>query len=186
MSAEAPRSRGAVLMLCAIAASAALVLAYLAAGGSELRARQDPGPMQAPGLGQPGRPPADPRAVLALGPRRGGLQARRLARDPGPGPRHAELARTLRAALRGQRRRTGAGDTRRPAARSRRRRRSGCPVRAARLRGALGDPLDPARPGDRTRPQRQIHLQRRGLDRRPRRRRPGTGGRIPALEGDSI
>lgn len=34
MSADAPRSRGFLLMLCAIAASLALVLAYLAAGGS--------------------------------------------------------------------------------------------------------------------------------------------------------
>ena len=87
--------------LGAIVASLALVGVYLAAGGSSYA----PAKTQDPCKPRPWRNPeglqADRRAVLALGARRRRLQARRLAGDPGPGPGHAAVARTLHRAATG-------------------------------------------------------------------------------------
>ena len=93
-----------------------------------LRAGEDPGPLQARPWRNPGRPAADRRAVLALGPRRRRLQARGEPRDPGPGAGDAGGARTLHQALRDRRREARRGDPRRPGARRRRRRRSRRPA----------------------------------------------------------
>ncbi len=160
MSAE---RRAQVLVVGAIVAAVALVGIYLAAGGSSYAPAEDPGPVQAPLLAQPRRAAADRRAVHALGPRRRRLPARGQPRDPGPGPGHARVPRTLHGALRHQRRQAGKGGAGRPAARGRRRRRSRRPQPAPRGPPARNPAEHPARPGDRTDQQRRI----------PARQRPG-------------
>ena len=148
-----------------------------------LHAGEDPGPVQAAALAQPGRPAADRRAVHPLGARRRRLSARGQPRDAGPGAGHAGVARTLHRALRDQRRQAGQGGPRRPPARRRRRRRSRRPQPAARRPPARNPAQHPPRPSNRTDQQRRIPARRRPRLPRPSRRLARTApalGAIPA------
>ena len=107
--------RGKFLFLGSIAVSLVLVLAYLAAGGSDYAPAKTQDPCKPREWRNPEGLQQIAAAVLALGARRRRLQARRLPRDAGPGAGHAknrgrsfldrydiddaELARAIRAGL---------------------------------------------------------------------------------------
>ena len=154
--------RGKLLFLGSIAVSAVLVLAYLAAGGSDYAPAktQDPckprewrNPEGLQEIAQQFSLSALDGAACKLGVSRETLAQALATRRVPPG---------IRRALRRRRRRAGAGDPRRPAAGDRRRRRSRRPEPAARRAPAPGPALDPARPGDRTGQQRPLAARRRG------------------------
>ena len=173
--------RGKFLFLGSIAVSLVLVLAYLAAGGSDYAPAktQDPckprewrNPEGLQEIAQQFSLSALDGAACKLGVSRETL-ARALAteesRDSSSLERYdiddAELARAIRAGL------LRAIDDAEEAGAL-----QPVPGRAA----APGDPLDPARPGDRTDQRRPLAVRRRRLDRRPRRSRPRHPRRLPA------
>ena len=141
--------RGELLFLGSIAVSAVLVVAYLAAGGSDYAPAKTQDPCKPREWRNPEGLQEIAAAVLALGPGRGRLQAGGLARDPRPGPGHAKSRGSSSCdRYEDRRRRAGPGDTGRAAAGGQRRRGS----RRARpasspypLRGAIRSiPLDQA------------------------------------------
>ena len=169
-------------MLGAIAASLVLVARLSGGRRRQLRAGQDPGPVQAPRLD------AIPKAC------RRSSSSSRSRRSTAPPASSASLARRWPGPWRPResaKNSPSATTSTTPNWRGRSAPaccgRSSDAEEAGALFGPLGcaaragDPLDPARPGDRTGPQRRLDLQRRRLDRRPRRRRPRPARRIPAL-----
>ena len=173
--------RGKFLFLGSIAVSAVLVLAYLAAGGSDYAPAKTQDPCKPREWRNPEGLQEIAAAVLALGARRRRLQARRLPRDPGPGAGHRRIARSDSSTATTSTTPSWPGRSA-PACcgRSTTPKKPAPSARSLAVPAAPGDPLDPARPGDRTGQRRPLAVRRRRLDRRPRRSRPRPARRLPA------